>query len=87
MVMNKRFSTQQICITFFIQIIMNPDGRSVVVPVMRPDRTFVSVAVEKLVEELTVVPNKLALVKMQLEKTVPFKLVFDKSVFVIFSEV
>ena len=58
-----------------------------VMPIMRPDRTFVSVALEKLVEELTVAPNKFALVKMQLEKADPLKFVFEKSVFVIFSEV
>ena len=58
-----------------------------VMPIIRPDRTFVSVAVEKLVEALTVLPNKLRLVKLQLEKADPLKFVFEKSVFVIFSEV
>lgn len=58
-----------------------------VMPIIRPDRTFVSVAVEKLVEALTVTPKRLASVKMQLEKADPLKFVFEKSVFVIFSEV
>lgn len=60
------------------QIILKFGGKRDVFPIMRPDRIFVSVAVVRLVEALTVAPKRLAEVKLQfeneeLDKFVPVK--------------
>jgi hypothetical protein len=61
-------------------MILYPDGKSAVIPKIRPDLTFVKLAVLKLVNSFTVVPYKFAPVKLQvLLNIVDDKLVPDKS--------
>ena len=58
---------------------MNPAGNRDVFPIMRPDCIFVSVAVVRLVEALTVAPKRLAEVKIvELEKVELVKFAFVK---------
>lgn len=68
------------------QIMMYPVGKREVIPMILPDAISVRIDVVKSVEALTVAPNRLAEVKLQLLKTDPDKFVPTKSREVISSE-
>jgi len=72
----------------YVHIILYPDGKSEVIPKIRPDFTFVNVAVLRSVFVFTVTPYRFAPVKLQaLLNIVDDKFVPDKSRDVILIEV